>query len=111
MNDLKNSFTGIANQLSLYFYYQKMYVAFDHLLINQYDFFIKLKQLLNSYYKEFWLIIEKERLKEIINTYNHYMEIYIKNNNKKIKEIKLDKEKNSLYFGDDLPDILYNPFS
>lgn len=110
ITDLKNSFNNISNQLSLYFYYQKMYVAFDHLLIKQYDFFIKLKELLNSYYKEFWLIIEEERLKEIIHTYNHYMTIHIKNNNKKIKEIKLDKEKNNLYFGDNLPDILYNPF-
>ncbi len=109
--NVKNIIEKISNKISLYFYYQKMYVAFDNLLINQYEYFIKLKNLFHSYYKQFWTIIEKKRLEEIIKTYNFYMSKYKNQNNNKIKRIIFNKELSSISFSDDyLPDILYNKF-
>jgi hypothetical protein len=109
--DIKNILSDITNTMSLYFYYQKAYVAFDKLLINQYEYFIKLKYLFNSYYKQFWITVEKERLAEIIKTYNFYMILYKKNNNVPIKEISFNEEASAIIVTkNDLPAAIYNKF-
>lgn len=109
--DIKNMVSNVSDKISLYLYYQKMYVAFDNVLIRQYDYFMKLKHMFNSYYKQFWVTIEKERLSEIIKTYNIYMNLYQKNNNSKIKEIEYNNDMSEIIFTkNDLPSVLYNKF-
>lgn len=108
---IKNMLSDLSDKISLYFYYQKMYVAFDKLLINQYDYFIQLKYLFNSYYKQFWITIEKKRLEEIIKTYNFYMNIYREINNTKIKKMVFNTDTKEIFLEDDeLPDMLHNSF-
>ncbi len=109
--DIKNMISNFSEKISLYFYYQKMYVAFDNLLISQYDYFMKLKNMFNSYYKQFWLTIEKERLSEIIKTYNLYMNLHKKKNDSFIKQIEFNNDMSEIVFTKkDLPAVLCNKF-
>lgn len=109
--EYKNIFTDISNNLSLYLYYQKMYVAFDNLLISQYDYFMKMKYLFNSYYKEFWIAIEKQRLAETINIYNFYMHDYFERHSDGLKKMIFNEEKSEMILDKEyLPVVLYNKF-
>jgi hypothetical protein len=109
--DIKNILEGISDKISLYCYYQKAYVSFDNVLINQYEYFMKLKYLFHSYYNQFWITIEKQRLAEIIKTYNFHMNLYSDKNNTTIKEMDLNNEQSEIIFTkNDLPQFVYNKF-
>ena len=109
--DIKNLLSKISDKISIYFYYQKAYVAFDNLLISQYDYFTTIKHLFNTYYKEFWITIEKHRLTEIINTYNLHMKKYLEQGNAEIAEMIFDWDTSEVLLSQNLlPHTIYNTF-
>ncbi len=100
---LQEIFDKASTLFGAYHNYKNTFLYFDNLFIKQAKNIHLISNLFYSYYKEFWITIEKYRIKKLIDLYHEEMNKYLlKNGTKTIPGINRSKE-GSFFNGPALP--------